>query len=364
MMTETLRYGFIGGGMMAREHMANLALIPGSVVTAIADPDDGQQTQNAKAAPYAALMADADALIGRDDVDAIIVASPNHTHFEVLQRIFAGPPRPVLVEKPVVTMPGDGARLAQLAEAWPAPLWVAMEYRYMPPVAALIEELRGGAAGQLKMLTIREHRYPFLDKVGNWNRFNANTGGTMVEKCCHFFDLMCLILQDEPVRVFASGGADVNHRDERYDGRQPDIIDNAYALVDFAGGARAMLELCMFAEGAWFQEEITVTGDRGRVACYIPGPTRLHEGELREAVIEVSPRSPANPQRRPVAIDETVLRAGDHHGASYFQHLRFREAVLGRAGVEITFADGLKAVAMGAAAERSIAEGLPIAIFV
>ena len=362
MTTETLRYGLIGGGMMAREHIANLALIPGSVVTAIADPDAEQQALNAEAAPAAALLDDAAAVVAREDVDAIIVASPNHTHFEVLQKVFAGPPRPLLVEKPVVTRAEDGEPLTALAKDWPAPLWVAMEYRYMPPVAALLEELRGGVAGDLRMVTIREHRYPFLEKVDNWNRFKANTGGTMVEKCCHFFDLMRLILQDEAVRVFASGGADVNHRDEVYDGRKPDILDNAYAVVDFAGGARAMLELCMFAEGGWFQEEITATGDAGRVACYIPGPTRRIGGDERDAMIEVAPRRPVEPQRRVVPIDAAVLQAGEHHGSTYYQHLRFREAALGRGDVEVTLTDGLKAVALGAAAEQSIAEGRPVAL--
>ena len=307
MTEETLRYGLIGGGMMAREHMANLALIPGSVVTAIADPDPGQQAQNAAAAPGAALLSDPETLIAREDVDVIIVASPNHTHLPVLQQVLAGRPRPLLVEKPVVTTPAEGERLRGLLQNWRAPLWVAMEYRYMPPVAALLAELQTGVAGELRMLTIREHRYPFLEKVGNWNRFNANTGGTMVEKCCHFFDLMRLILQDEPVRIFASGGAEVNHRDELYDGRRPDIIDNAYVMVDFARGARAMLELCMFAEGAWFQEEITATGADGRVACFIPGPARRIGGAEREAMIEVSPRSPIDPQRRPVPIDPTTV---------------------------------------------------------
>ncbi|WP_299394289.1 Gfo/Idh/MocA family protein [Pelagibius sp.] len=357
---ETLRYGVIGGGMMAREHIANLALIPGSAVTAIADPDSGQQALNAEAAPDAALLADAAALVGRDDVDAVIVASPNHTHLDVLEQVFAGPPRPVLVEKPVVTTPCLGERLTALAASWRAPLWVAMEYRYMPPIAALREELRKGVAGPLKMLTIREHRYPFLEKVGHWNRFNANTGGTMVEKCCHFFDLMRLILEDEPRRIYATGGADVNHREERYGGRCPDIIDNAYAVVDFAGGARAMLELCMFAEGAWFQEEITATGAKGRVACCIPGPERRVGGHAREAMLEISPRAPIEPRRLPVPVDPAVLGAGEHHGSTYYQHLRFREAALGRGAVEVTLADGLKAVAMGAAAERSIAEGVPV----
>jgi hypothetical protein len=85
--------------------------------------------------------------------------------------------------------------------------------------------------------------------VRDWNRFSAKTGGTMVEKCCHFFDLMRLITQSEPVRVYCSGAMDVNHVDERYDGTRPDIIDNSFTTVDFANGTRAMLDLCMFAEG-------------------------------------------------------------------------------------------------------------------
>ena len=61
------------------------------------------------------------------------------------------------------------------------------------------------------MLSIREHRFPFLVKVNDWNRFAKNTGGTLVEKCCHFFDLMRLIVQSEVQKVYASGDQDVNH---------------------------------------------------------------------------------------------------------------------------------------------------------
>lgn len=40
-----------------------------------------------------------------------------------------------------------------------------------------------------------------------------------MEKCCHFFDLMRLFAGANPVRVMASGGVDVNHKDELYDGK-------------------------------------------------------------------------------------------------------------------------------------------------
>jgi predicted dehydrogenase len=120
------------------------------------------------------------------------------------------------------------------------------------------------------MLAIREHRFPFLTKVDDWNRFNRNTGGTRVEKCCHFFDLMNHITRQRPVRVYASGAQDVNHLDERYGGEAPDIIDNAFAVVDFAQGTRALLDLCMFAENSLHEVEITATADRGKVQAFVP----------------------------------------------------------------------------------------------
>lgn len=86
----------------------------------------------------------------------------------------------------------------------------------MPPVARLLAEVRKGSVGRVHMVAIREHRFPFLVKVNNWNRFNRNTGGTLVEKCCHFFDLMTLIMGRKPKRVLASGSQAVNHLDEVY----------------------------------------------------------------------------------------------------------------------------------------------------
>lgn len=358
-MAQTLRYGIIGAGMMAREHMRNLALIPGSIVTAIADPDAGSRRQSAEAAgPDTQVFEDHRALLASDTCDALVIASPNDTHAAILGDIFAHPrAHAVLVEKPVCTRIEDCDALARAAATHAAPVWVAMEYRYMPPVAELRETVARGDIGTLHMLTIREHRFPFLHKVGDWNRFSARTGGTMVEKCCHFFDLMRLIVADDPVRIYCSGAMDVNHRDERYDGRMPDIVDNAYAVLDFASGRRAMLELCMFAEGSYWQEIITAVGDRAKAECFVPGPARFWPGGAeRDSEFEFSPRAPQGSTRSPVHVDPNVLQAGDHHGSTYYQHLGFRRAVLEGAPVDVTMADGLKAVRIGLAAEQSIRE--------
>jgi predicted dehydrogenase len=249
--------------------------------------------------------------------------------------------------------------VAALVADYPAPVWVAMEYRYMPPVAHLIAEAQA-ATGGVKMLTIREHRFPFLEKVGDWNRFNRNTGGTLVEKCCHFFDLMRLVAGSDPVRVMASGGQAVNHLDEAYDGAVPDIWDNAYVIVDFANGLRAMLELCMFAEGARYQEEISAVGPVGKIECLVPGPGRFwpaHLGAPPVPRVIVSPRNPKGPRELEVPVDPALLAAGDHNGSTFYQHRGFADVVMGLRAPAVTLRDGWWAVAMGMAAQASARSG-------
>ena len=178
----------------------------------------------------------------------------------------------ILVEKPLFTDPNDLQRVEKLRETHKAPIWVAMEYRYMPPIAALLERMQD-ATGGAKMLTIREHRFPFLEKVGDWNRFNENTGGTLVEKCCHFFDLMRLVLRDDPVRIMASGSQSVNHLDEVYDGETSDIWDNAYVIVEFAKGARAMLNCACLPKVPDFRRNFPPSGLKEKSRHLFPDPS-------------------------------------------------------------------------------------------
>ncbi|MEK9637146.1 MAG: Gfo/Idh/MocA family oxidoreductase, partial [Acidimicrobiaceae bacterium] len=206
----TLRYGIIGSGMMGVEHIENLSHTEGVEVTAIADPDPGSREFAGALVPDALHYTNHEALIADNVCDAVVVASPNFTHVDVLRDLLATDLH-VLVEKPLCTTVDDCYTILELAEGRSAITWVGLEYRYMPPIARLIDEVEAGAVGVPKMISIREHRFPFLEKVGDWNRFSENTGGTLVEKCCHFFDLMVQIMPGRPVRVMASGAQDVNH---------------------------------------------------------------------------------------------------------------------------------------------------------
>lgn len=354
-----IRYGLIGTGMMGVEHLWNLHHVPGAVVTAIADPNEPSRDFALAADegrnPITA-FADHRDLLASGSVDAVVIASPNMTHRAVLDDVLATDLH-VLVEKPLCTTVADCRAVLDAAEARrargsDAVVWVGLEYRYMPPVARLIDTVHAGTVGAPTMVAIREHRFPFLPKVGDWNRFNRNTGGTLVEKCCHFFDLMNHIVGERPTRVLASGGQDVNHLDERYDGEVPDILDNAFVIVDYPGGARALLDLCMFAEASEHQEELSVVGPDGKVEAFLPS-AELRVGRRRDGRPGI---------RSEVVHDPRVAYEGFHHGSSYLEHLDFAAAVRAGTAPAVDLTDGLWSVAMGVAAQVSIAQGRAVAL--
>lgn len=354
-----LRYGICGAGMMGVEHLRSLRSLDGAEVVAVADPNEGSRARAlAEGAPVA--YDGLEAMLAAERLDVVVIASPNHTHRDALEAALERGLH-ALVEKPLCTTVADCQAVRAAARRSPGAVWVGLEYRFVPAVARLLEEVRSGAVGRPRMVAVREHRFPFLEKVDDWNRFNRYTGGTLVEKCCHFFDLMCLVLDERPWRVLASGGHDVNHLDERYGGEAPDILDNALVVVDFPSGARAALDLCMFAEGSRFEQELSVVGDAGKVEALVPGFMESRRGRPSELV------RASRGEGWPVEVtelgeDEGVGYLGHHHGATYREHEGLQRSVLAGTPADVTLDDGLWSVAIGVAAHRSIDEGRPVAL--
>ena len=198
-MTEQVRYGLVGTGMMGVEHLSNLAVTPGAVVTAIADPVEtslgwAQGALGRHGGRACAEFADSAALA---DERAGRCGDRRHRPISRTARCWSRCSTQgcaILCEKPLATTIADARWIVEQRRRASArrsgPRWNIATCR-PPPNSS--REVHGGKIGRLRMLSIREHRFPFLPKVGDWNRFSANTGGTMVEKCCHFFDLMRLI---------------------------------------------------------------------------------------------------------------------------------------------------------------------------
>ena len=148
----------------------------------------------------------------------------------------------------MATTVADAFEMVKIAETYPAVLQIGLQYRYKAMYVEAIHEVQQRQSlGDVKMISILEHRFTFLDKVNQWNKFSKYSGGTLVEKCCHYFDLLNLFAQSKPVKVFGTGSQAEAFTDFEYEGEKSDILDNAFVTVDYENGVRASINLCMFA---------------------------------------------------------------------------------------------------------------------
>ena len=181
---------------------------PGATVTAIADPARGLAATGPgsphRTAPASSRSPTTRELLASGLCDAVVIATPNMTHHDVLLDVLATDLH-VLVEKPLCTtverLPRRHRRGARDDRESCGSAWSTGTCHRCRGWSRRCTAARSDACG---CSAIREHRFPFLRKVGDWNRFDRNTGGTLVEKCCHFFDLMNHIAGARPVRVMAS----------------------------------------------------------------------------------------------------------------------------------------------------------------
>ena len=97
----TIRVGLIGAGIMGADHARILAHeLPGVTLRVICDADSARARQVADATGAADLASDPDAVISSRQVDAVLIASPDHTHAPLSKACVAAG-KPVLCEKPL-----------------------------------------------------------------------------------------------------------------------------------------------------------------------------------------------------------------------------------------------------------------------
>ena len=345
----------IGTGTIGQEHMRVASLLGRAQILGIYDTQ--ALSMDCAAANFKQVSdqplvrySDLESACNDPDADAVFICTPNYTHFDILQvAIKSG--KPIFLEKPMATDLGDAAAIVAMADAYVSFIQIGLQYRYKAQyIEAFYEVQARRSLGAVKTISLSEYRPPFLDKVNQWNKFNEFTGGTLVEKCCHYFDLINLIAESKPIRVYASGGQACNFLDFEVDQRKSDIEDHAFVTIDYKNGVRASFTLNMFC--ADFSEELVITGANGRVVAseksnfQQQGPTQLklsvelgEQGASRTADVNY-PR---------------LIEQSGHHGATFYEQLAFMDRLEGEVVNSATVIQGLWAMIVGSAAQKSMA---------
>ena len=351
------RLAIIGVGMMGREHLRVALLLGRMRIRGVYDDHAGSLDQAQREYRQATQRAlnvypSFEALCADEAVDAYLIATPNFTHSAIFERLIKTG-KPIFLEKPMATSLIDAQRMVTLAKAYPACVQLGMQYRFKAQYIEAFHAIRvQQALGTVHTVAMSEYRPPFLNKVGEWNKFNHYSGGTLVEKCCHYFDLINLAVDAYPVKVYAQGGQAVNFIDFEHQGLSADIDDHAFVTVTYDNGMLAHFTLNMFCQELY--EELVVTGDQGRLVASESSSFRRGVDSSAKIQIEAA----AHPAYDGMTVTyPSAIEVSGHCGATFFEHLAFLAQLEGDVVDAATPAQGLKSLLVASAAQRSLATG-------
>ena len=294
MVEERRRYAIVGTGSRARMYLGALTSTHTDVgqLVALCDPNPVRIDYYRSTYPVGDVAAygpgQLDELFEQAKPDVLIVTSPDVTH-DVYIRAALARGIDVITEKPMTIDAGRLRGIVDAVQSSPADLTVTFNYRYSPRNSVVRELIASGAIGQVtsvhfEWLLDTAHG---ADYFRRWHRLKDVSGGLLVHKSTHHFDLVNWWLGDVPSRVYASGGLKFYGRanaDERGLGPRPalsrDTPDSDPFKMDMAADPQ-LKGLYLDAETAdgyqrdldVFNDSITIEDSLNLVVDYARGAT-------------------------------------------------------------------------------------------
>ncbi|MDL5351746.1 Gfo/Idh/MocA family oxidoreductase [Microbacterium sp. zg-YB36] len=364
-------------------------------------------------------------MIAGERVDRVIICARDDLHAELIVRsLDAG--ADVVVEKPLTVDADSAAAIEDAVARTGRSVVLTFNYRYSPRNSALRQVIQDGLIGEVTSIDFSwmldtKHG---ADYFRRWHREKVHSGGLLVHKSSHHFDLVNWWLRQEPRRVFASGGLrfygadnaaarglgvrpdrgthegehdafELDLRDdprlkalyldaEGHDGylRDRDVFgegitieDNLALIVDYSGGAT--LSYSLNAHAPWEGYRVAVNGTLGRAELEVieRGAVLVDEGlhpVLDPSATDAGSAASLRPQGERLLVQrhwEEAVEVPIHSGAGGHgggDALLLSDVFVGPAddplGRPADWSDGVRSIAVGIAGNRSLETGLPVRV--
>jgi predicted dehydrogenase len=215
----------VGCGYWGPNLARNLAEAPEFRLHALCDRDPAQLQALGAPHPHARAHHDFDEVLCDDAVEAVIVATPPHTHHPLVKRALeAG--KHVLVEKPLATRLDDGRELVDLARTSGLTLMPGHTFVYSPAVNKVRELIRSDVVGDIHFITSSRMN------LGKYQR-----DGVVCDLAPHDLSILLYWLEEPIVEIAASGSCVFRE----------DVPETAFMTLTFASGTTANVQLSWLA---------------------------------------------------------------------------------------------------------------------
>jgi 1,5-anhydro-D-fructose reductase (1,5-anhydro-D-mannitol-forming) len=246
-----IRFGIAGFGLHAvRRLMPGFALAQNCKVVALARRDSNKAREAAAQYEIPHVFASTEDLCRCDEVDAVLVTTPNVCHLrDVLTAVAAR--KPVLCEKPMGMNADECRQMVEAARNAGVLLGVAQVFRFEESTARFRERITAGDIGR-PIFARAEFSFPDSGHHRTWlyDRSLAG-GGPIADVGVHCIDALRYVLRDEPRRVSVVG---------RSDERSGNVESGAIMTLEFQRGALATV---LVSFRAHYRTPLEIVGDAG-----------------------------------------------------------------------------------------------------
>jgi inositol 2-dehydrogenase len=331
-----LGMGVIGVGTLGRRHAENLRrAIPAARLIAVADTDGARAERVASDLEVEHHYSHWETLLERKDIDAVVVAAPSRFHAPVT-RAAAAAGKHIFCEKPPALSMEEAESAASAVARAGVQFQIGFMRRYDPPYARAKKLIAAGEIGDPVLVkSIGRERQPPPRSF-----FKDGINGTLFLDCMiHEFDLARWLMNDEVVEVHSFGSLLACPELAEFGD-----VDSAVVNLRFGRGGIGNAE-CHRKSSYGYDIRTEIIGSKAAIQV----------GYLQQTAQLVLTGAGASHD----VVDHWLVRFAD----AYRNELRdFVDSIIAGEPARVTGQDGLRALAVSIAAERSYRESRPITL--
>ncbi|MCF7929306.1 MAG: Gfo/Idh/MocA family oxidoreductase [Spirochaetales bacterium] len=336
---NTVRCGLIGAGRAGLIHARNFA---GSVargeLAGVADPSREALEQAKSELGDIQTFTDYREMLKRDDIDAVIVVTPTVFHRDVVLSA-AAEGKHVLCEKPMAMNVKESKEMIDACDAASVKLQIGFMRRFDAGFRHAKEQIESGAIGDVVMIKSLTHG---PSKPQPWMLDIAKSNGPLAEVSSHDIDTLRWYSGSDISEVYAVAG---NYRSQFAAAEYPDFYDNVLVVNRFADGKQGLIEGAVYVKYG-YDSRVEILGTEGVIFV----------GTLKDKPVEVVSQKHGSTQSVVQSWQTLFIDAYRAEDQSFVQ------AILEDSEPEVTGIDGMRAVQVVNAGNKSITSKQPVSI--
>jgi len=330
--TKEIRVGVIGCGRIGVVHLGAITKAPNVTPVIVSNPTISKAENAAKTYGVPRFTGDAMDVITDPEVDAVWICSPSQFHAEQIKACAANG-KHVFCEKPLATDLAETVEAINACSEAGVKLMTGLQRRFDPNFRRVKTAIEAKEVGQTIMIKLcsRDPSPPPFEYV-------KGGGGIFADMAVHDLDMTRFLAGADPIDILAIGSCHIDKSIEVLEGSEK--FDTASCLVRYPNGVQAMVDVCRQSSYG-YDQRAEVLGTTGMIATdnVYPNTAKLYKPDFTG--------------NADMPYDFFLSRYTE---AYVSETVAFCESLVNDTPVPCTGTDGLAALIMAIAADKSAKE--------